>query len=369
MASLALGVRFNPVSAGAADFVFSTAVTGYRSPVAGLTNSKVYRYRAESADLSQWEYGVGIWSSATNTLARNTVSFSSTGSKINFTVQPQVSITLDVPDVLQFDDAMALTTAQQTMGRSNLGVFVQGYLFGLTLSTAGASATFSVSAGQAADSTGIDVMVLAASISKTTSAWAVGTGNGALDTGAIANSTWYHVYLIKRTDTGVVDVLVSLSATTPTMPASYAEKRRIGSLRTNTSGQWTLFTQLSDEFLWSVPVGDVNVVTLSTTATLFALTVPTGLQVVARMRGLLSPGGASRFMLLNSPDEATAVANAVPGNLTADASTSGSPVGAIFTLDVRTNTSGQIRAVASAGANNALQIATYGWLDRRGQDF
>ena len=47
-------------------------------------------------------------------------------------------------------------------------------------------------------------MTLAAAISKTTSAWAVGTGNGALDTGTIANSTWYHVYVIERTDTGAL---------------------------------------------------------------------------------------------------------------------------------------------------------------------
>ena len=51
---------------------------------------------------------------------------------------------------------------------------------------------------------GLFLLSLASAYTKTTSAWGVGTGNGSLDTGSIANSTWYHVYLIKRVDTGVV---------------------------------------------------------------------------------------------------------------------------------------------------------------------
>src|SRR5438477_221009 len=76
---------------------------------------------------------------------------------------------------------------------------------------------YSVSAGVAVDSTNTVLMTLAASISKTTGAWAVGSGNGGLDTGAIANSTWYHVYVIERPDTSIVDVAFSLSATAPTI--------------------------------------------------------------------------------------------------------------------------------------------------------
>jgi hypothetical protein len=98
---------------------------------------------------------------------------------------------------------------------------ISGYLSGLTLSTAGASATFGIAAGAANDTASGGMMTLASAYTKTTSSWVVGTGNGALDTGAIANSTWYHVYLIKRIDTGVVDILISGSATSPTMPTGY----------------------------------------------------------------------------------------------------------------------------------------------------
>jgi hypothetical protein len=72
------------------------------------------------------------------------------------------------------------------------------------------------------------MMTLAAAINKTTAAWAVGGGNGALDTGAIAANTWYNVHLIKRADTGFTDVLLSTSATAPKLPTNYTLFRRIG---------------------------------------------------------------------------------------------------------------------------------------------
>lgn len=56
------------------------------------------------------------------------------------------------------------------------------------------------------------------------------TGINGLDTGALANNTWYYVYLIH---TGAVSAgLLSTSATAPTMPAGYTFKYRIGAFRT-----------------------------------------------------------------------------------------------------------------------------------------
>lgn len=87
----------------------------------------------------------------------------------------------------------------------------QKHIAGLTLSAAGSTATFGIAAGQATDSTGAALMSLASAYTKTTSAWAVGTGNGALDVGTIENSKWHTAYLIRRTDTNVDDVLISLA--------------------------------------------------------------------------------------------------------------------------------------------------------------
>ena len=92
---------FFPAAGGTADFVVSSAVTGYQTPAsAGAANGAVYSYRAQSSDLSQWEIGYGAYATGTTTLARSTVTASSTGSKVNFSAPPSVYITALTADLL-----------------------------------------------------------------------------------------------------------------------------------------------------------------------------------------------------------------------------------------------------------------------------
>jgi hypothetical protein len=239
-----------------------------------------------------------------------------------------------------------------------------GYLWGLTLSAAGSTSTFSVAAGAAADSTAAVYSKLASSISKTGGSWAVGSGNGALDTGTVASSTGYHVWLIERTDLTAVDVLVSLSATAPTMPTNYTFKRRIGWMLTDTFGQWVKFIQVGDEFLWSTSVADVGVTTLGTTATLFALSVPTGVQVNALFRVTMSNATAGIGVLVSPPDQNVEAVGTPAGNCSVTNANTTTSSRMVF--NIRTNTSAQIRAVAS-GASTTLDVVTYGWIDTRGK--
>lgn len=95
---------------------------------------------------------------------------------------------------------------------------------------------FGVAAGTVADSTYGYALSLSAAWTKTVSAWAAGTGNGSLDTGAVAAGTTYHVFLIRKDSDGTSDILMSLSATSPTMPAGYTYFRRIGCFRTLAGG-------------------------------------------------------------------------------------------------------------------------------------
>src|SRR6185312_5571759 len=87
-----------------------------------------------------------------------------------------------------------------TWGNKQLAIYdnqdshMAGLINGLTLSAAGSTATFGIAAGAASG------MVLSPAYTKTTGSWAVGSTQGALDTGTIANSTWYHVWLIQRSD-------------------------------------------------------------------------------------------------------------------------------------------------------------------------
>lgn len=94
--------RFNPTTGGTTDWTYSSAVQGYQSPTAaGAVNGATYSYRAESADLSQWEIGTGVYSSGTGVLTRAAVLFNSSGttSKINFSAAPQVAIVALAEDI------------------------------------------------------------------------------------------------------------------------------------------------------------------------------------------------------------------------------------------------------------------------------
>ena len=140
--------------------------------------------------------------------------------------------------------------------------------------------------------------------------------------------------------------------------------RRIGSILTNGSAQIQCFSQNGDEFLWCTPFNDINTTSLGTTATLYPLTVPTGLKVTARLRGY-SLSASGNDTLVSSPDEASAAVLAVGGNITTTAGSASQAYGTLM-VDVRTSTSGQVRAV-STGASTTLTTATYGWVDTRGR--
>lgn len=107
----------------------------------------------------------------------------------------------------------------------------QGHLAGLALSVNAVDSAHDVdiAAGSGRDADNSTNMILNSALTKRIdAAWAVGTGNGGLDTGSVAAESTYYIWLIKRADTNVVDVLFSLSSTAPTMPASYDKKRQIG---------------------------------------------------------------------------------------------------------------------------------------------
>jgi len=95
----------------------------------------------------------------------------------------------------------------------------RSYIAGLTLinDPTTPNTIIDVSAGVAMSDDQTTLMSLSAITKTTGGTWTVGSGNGGLDQGSVLASTWYHVYLIERTDTGVVDVLLSQA---PSLAAS-----------------------------------------------------------------------------------------------------------------------------------------------------
>ncbi len=242
----------------------------------------------------------------------------------------------------------------------------RGHISGLTLSTAGASSGFSVAAGVASDGTGVDLLALASAVTKTTAAWSAGSGNGGLDTGSIANATWYHVHLIKRPDTGAVDVLISLSATTPALPTNYTLSRRIGAMKTDGSAKWMKFVQHGDTFTWDVPVSDfIGQLNPGTSAILRALSVPPGINVTAIFHArcyttTLASAVATLFTDPAATDTAPDFNNAQQiGNTT---------LSPFANLRIRTDTSRQIRVRSSfSDSGVGFTLTTDGWVDPRGK--
>jgi len=263
-----------------------------------------------------------------------------------------------------------LDDADQATAQATLGITApRGHLAGLKLSNSGGDPIndIDIAVGEATDVDLEMVMRLAGTLTKRLdAAWAVGTNQGGLDTGAIANGT-YHVWLIQRSDTNVVDALFSTSATSPTMPASYDRRRRIGSI-VRSAGSILAFSQENDEFLWSLSVLDVSANNPGTSAVLRTLTVPSGIKVTAIGHVYLSSTATDSVGVITSPDESDQAPSetvAPLGTVRADASANAP---GMEQFSCRTNTSGQIRTRLSFSAGSTdLRIATRGWIDYRGK--
>lgn len=391
-------------STGTGTFSVSGSIAGHRTFSAVCSVSDTFWGYIEAVDANgvptgEWEDGLYTYS-ALNTITRTAVRNSSNGgAAVNFSAGNKiVGLGVFAPEDATArgewrtllaaagsganSDITSLLacTAISGLATINSGKFIpRGHIDGLTLSTAGSSATFAVAAGDATDDGQAVVMTLAASISKTTGSWAVGTGNGALDTGAIANSTWYHAWLIRRSDTGVVDVLVSLSSTAPTMPTGYDQKRLIGSMRTNGSAQWTRFVQYGDEFWWFTPALDAsssaNPGTTAITETLENTPANRVTKAMVNAAARNSGTGVYVGLYLSSltlsddlPAETTAPLASVGWS---DGSAAGNRSNA-NPVQVWTNSNsggGQIRwRINGSDANVNVYIATLGWIDPRGRN-
>jgi hypothetical protein len=233
------------------------------------------------------------------------------------------------------------------------------FIGGLVLSY-NSSSVLNIAAGSAADSTNAALISLGAFTKSTAGAWVAGSGNHAMGNGlTIANSTWYHVILANNG--GTPDIYFDTSATGANIPTGISDTkvRRIGSFQTDGSAHIISFVQVFDEFLWSVSVLDVNAYNVQSTAALQTLSVPLGVQVIARYR-LEGSANTGTGFLVSSPDET----DQTPSATLASFWMSSQQVNA--ELQTRTNTSSQVR-VRGSSTHGTINITTYGWRDFRGQ--
>jgi hypothetical protein len=83
------------------------------------------------------------------------------------------------------------------------------------------------------------------------------SGAGGLDTGSVATSTWYSVWIIYNPTTDTTAGLFSLSATAPTMPSGYTAKARFGWVRTDSASNFLRTIQYGQRTYYRV-TGEAN---------------------------------------------------------------------------------------------------------------
>ena len=251
----------------------------------------------------------------------------------------------------------SLATAQVALVIANRH-YIDGCILSNDVTTP--NSVIDVGACQAVDSsTSTGTLIDLAAFTKSTGgAWAAGTGHNGMGTGiTVAASTWYHVCAI--INGGAADVEIDTSATCANAPAGTTASRRIGSIRTDSSAHITAFTQNGDEFLWLNPPVDLSSVITGTTT--FAVSVPTGVKVNALFSGnYVNPNAPPVSLVFQATDTVACVCVQILTQVVNQAIGLGQ-------MNVRTNTSAQMTATVNAGSGT-LGIRTFGWIDARGKD-
>lgn len=277
-----------------------------------------------------------------------------------------------VPATITAGTGITVTNGAGTITIASSTVLPRNYIDGLTLSYA-STTTFTTAIGTCEDSTHAGTMTLGSAMTKSTSAWAAGSGNGGLDTGAIANNTWYHVYAITTSSaSSTAEIVYSTGTSGPTsFPATYTLYRRLGSVKTNGSAQFVKWVQLGDEFLWDVPVEDISSTNPGTSGVLRTLSIPLGVKTRPAMTCTWFPQTtvATIYTFMSSPDQTDTAASSTVYTFY-DAVVSGVPaVQQLSVTWVWSNTSSQVRSRHSAsGASDVFKINTMGWIDPRGKE-
>lgn len=278
-----------------------------------------------------------------------------------------------VVDISDSTDSASGSSRKCTVGQIlELNHVPRGYIDGLeTQQDTDSDHDIEISEGICRDGDDSHTLTLTSALTKRIDAsWAVGDNNGGLDTGTVSDNTWYHIWLIKRTDTGVVDALFSTSATSPTMPSNYDKKRRIGAVLTDGSSNIIDYSQEGDYFLWNVAIGDLSTPNPGTSAQEPVLSVPTGIKVWADITVHLqdSSPATDTVLLLTAMDQ-TDVAASVSNRSLRIMDNGGTKAHTSLRCLLRTNTSAQIRIRldnSDGGINNS--VLCNGWQDSRGRN-
>lgn len=278
----------------------------------------------------------------------------------------KTTLTVDELGSAAFQPTSAFTSAAE--GLAILALYKGRPTKGLKLSNNGADSTndIDIAAGTAVSDDGTTIISGPAYTKRLDAAFAAGNNQGFLSTGSIANTT-YHIWAICKNGGADPDYIADVSATSPTMPASYTKKCRIGSI-IRQSGSILQFVQTGNRFMLKSPVLDVNT-TFGASASNTAVSLPSGIKVLGLFNIYATKTTSSVGIYLADPDAGGLVPVSAAAPLSTMfmwGNTSGSGNNGIQ-AECFSNTSSQI-AIAAESASTTIRVVTIGWEDRLGQN-
>lgn len=257
----------------------------------------------------------------------------------------------------------------------------RGYIDGLTTSNGtDADHDVDVAVGIARSDDDTRTLQLASALGKQIDvAWAAGGTPGVPAGGfpsglTLTANTWYHLFVIRNTSTGVIDGGFDTATNAATLLADatgYAAPRRIGSVLTDSVSNIIAYTQFGDEFLWDSPPLDVSA-TISTTSATPTMSVPPDFKVQAIVDWSLevtTSFAAVPALHITSPDQDDETAGASGRQVLSLNSSTSVELWSTSRVVTRTNASRQLRYVGSTTSSNVdVKALAQGWYDRRGKD-
>lgn len=190
------------------------------------------------------------------------------------------------------------------------------------------------------------------------------SGANGLDVGSVSTDQWYHVHEL-RSCGGTLAVLASSSLVAPSVPSGYEQIRRLGSVKTDSTGKLKPWKQTGNLFEWLEPSVCCLVTDPGTDAIVVDLCVPpdtvTTAKVIATINNPSSSVTYGYFSSLATKDVPPSTVINQTGRV---GNTSGATIVSSATLDIPTNTSGQIRSrLNSSPSGVILSVKTVGWLE------
>ncbi|QXH48979.1 tail fiber protein [Pseudomonas xanthosomatis] len=198
--------------------------------------------------------------------------------------------------------------------------------------------------------------------------WTPGAGGNKLDTGVRTANSWYNVFMIQQITDGQADLLFSLSASAPMLPAGYGVVRRIASIATNEANEIIPFINVGRRFLFQSPIKDGagSMAGGDSTRTL-TLSVPRGKRVLVHLHVGFT-GSASTVYLRPTDANVASIKWVTANNAAALAAwgvgqslnTSDVDFGA-FSFDVVSDASGAVEMQLNNASAGFYSISTLGY--------